>query len=215
MNLKKYEEIKNLCAEHTKLIVVSKYRSEQELMDYYKEGQRIFAENRVQELCSKQEALPKNIEWHMIGHLQSNKVKYIAPFIKMIHSLDSLSLAKEINKQAKKNQRCIPVLVQVNLAKEETKSGISEEEVFPFIEALQEFNHIQLKGIMIIGPHCNDDAQIASIFEKGQHLSQAVKQRYPDADELSMGMSNDYKVALHYDTTMLRIGSILFEKKQL
>lgn len=207
----KYNQIIKECKNKAKLIVVSKYRKVEELQYYYDLGQRSFAENRVQELLKKKEQLPNDIKWHMIGHLQSNKVKYIAPFIAMIHSVDSISLLKEIDKQAKKHNRNILVLIQINIANEESKSGIQKEELFPLMKQASLFTNITVKGIMVIGPHTHDANKIEAIFKEAYILSDTLKKQYPDASELSMGMSQDYLLALKHHATMIRIGSILFQ----
>lgn len=193
------------------LIIVSKYRSEDALMEYYDAGHRDFAENRVQELMGKAEHLPKDIKWHMIGHLQSNKVKYIAPFIHMIHSIHSLSLMDEVEKQAKKNNRVIPVCIQFNLAKEESKSGFSYEEWKDVMLYAQQKEHIKVIGIMVMGPNVEDEAKIDEIFKQACQLKEEIRSIYPEVIELSMGMSHDYELAVRNGSTMIRVGSILFE----
>lgn len=193
------------------LIIVSKYRSEEALMEYYEAGHRDFAENRVQELMGKWENLPKDIRWHMIGHLQSNKVKYIAPFITMIHSVHSLSLLDEIEKQAKKNDRIIPVCIQFNLAKEETKSGFAYEEWPEVMAYASTKEHIKVVGIMCMGPNVEDEEEIEKVFASAYALKEEIRKCYPEVSELSMGMSHDYALALKHGSTMIRVGSILFE----
>lgn len=193
------------------LIIVSKYRSEEALMEYYEVGHRDFAENRVQELMGKWENLPKDIRWHMIGHLQSNKVKYIAPFIHMIHSVHSTSLMDEIEKQAKKNNRVIPVCIQFNLAKEDTKSGFAYEEWKEVMEYASSKEHIKVVGIMCMGPNVEDDERIEEVFALANTLRKEISTIYPDVKELSMGMSHDYSLAIKHGSTMIRVGSILFE----
>lgn len=210
MNKEIYEQIINDCGMNAKLIVVSKYRSEEQLLEYYNEGQRYFGENRVQELCEKYEHLPKDIEWHMIGHLQSNKVKYIAPFISMIHSVHSLSLLDEIEKQATKVERIIPVCIQYNLAKEETKSGFAYEEWEEVMQYANNKSHVKVVGIMVMGPNVEDEEKIVHVFHEAKQLFTTIKNSYPQICELSMGMSHDYKLALSSGATMIRVGSILF-----
>lgn len=210
MNKKIYEEILEDCKDKAKLIVVSKYRSENELLAYYHAGHRSFGENRVQELCKKYEHLPKDIEWHMIGHLQSNKVKYIAPFITMIHSVHSLSLLDEINKQAAKVNRVIDVCIQFNLAKEESKSGFAYEDWESVMAYAKDKAHIKVIGIMVMGPNVDDENKIAMVFNEAKQLFNTIKNAYPQIKELSMGMSHDYKLALSFGATMIRVGSILF-----
>lgn len=205
-----YETIMNDCGKQAKLIVVSKYRSEEQLMEYYDMGHRYFGENRVQELCKKYEHLPKDIEWHMIGHLQSNKVKYIAPFIAMIHSVHSLSLIDEIEKQAMKVNRIIPICIQFNLAKEDSKSGFSYEEWESIMQYATNKKHIEVVGIMVMGPNVTEEEKIISVFEEAKQLFNTIKNKYPQIHELSMGMSHDYHLALKLNATMIRVGSILF-----
>lgn len=207
-----YETIQKECEQyHAKLVVVSKYRSNEQLMEYYEEGQRDFGENRVQELVKKAEELPKDIHWHMIGHLQSNKVKYIAPFIAIIHSIHSLSLLDEVEKQAKKNARIIPVCIQFNLAKEDSKSGFHKEEWEQVMLYASKLSHIEVVGIMVMGPHVEDATAITSVFKEANALRNEIALRYPKVKELSMGMSHDYPLALKENATMIRVGSILFD----
>ncbi|NBK96578.1 MAG: YggS family pyridoxal phosphate-dependent enzyme [Erysipelotrichia bacterium] len=210
MNRKLYEEILKECQDNTKLIVVSKYRSEEQLLEYYEAGQRAFAENRVQEMCEKQAHLPNDIEWHMIGHLQRNKVKYIIPFVHMIHSIHSLSLLDEVEKQAAKCQRVIDVCIQFNLAKEESKSGFAYEQWEEVMAYAQNKTHVRVVGIMVMGPHVDDEKQIASVFLQAQSLLTQIQAVYAQVHELSMGMSHDYKLAIKAKATMIRVGSILF-----
>lgn len=202
---------------NTRLIVVSKYRTISEIEMAYQCGQRLFAENRVQALLERKEALPNDIEWHLIGHLQTNKVKYIAPFIGMIQSVDSLKLLQEINKQAEKYDRTISCLVQVHVAQEETKFGFSPDELSAFFAegAWKAMKHVQLRGLMAMASLTADKQQIAAEFEKVEVLFNAVKSKYftnnPSFSELSIGMSSDYLQAIQHGSTMVRIGSAVFE----
>lgn len=205
-----YNEI-NAKRGNASLIIVSKYRSEESLMEYYEVGHRDFAENRVQELMGKYEHLPKDIKWHMIGHLQSNKVKYIAPFVHMIHSIHSLSLMDEVEKQAKKNNRVIPVCIQFNLAKEDTKSGFAYEEWKEVMAYASSKQHVKVVGIMCMGPNVEDEEKIDAVFAQANALRKEIASIYPEVVELSMGMSHDYKLAVSNESTMIRVGSILFE----
>jgi pyridoxal phosphate enzyme (YggS family) len=193
------------------LIIVSKYRSEEALMEYYEIGHRDFAENRVQELMGKYEHLPKDIKWHMIGHLQSNKVKYIAPFIHMIHSIHALSLLDEVDKQAKKHNRIIPVCIQFNLAKEDTKSGFAYEEWQEVMEYASLKTNIKVVGIMCMGPNVEDETKIKEVFVMANTLLKEIQNVYPEIVELSMGMSHDYELAVECGSSLIRVGSILFE----
>ena len=194
-----------------KLVIVSKYRSNEQLMYYYALGHRDFAENRVQELVKKYDSLPKDICWHMIGHLQSNKVKYIVPFITMIHSVDTISLLDTIEKECKKINRKVSVCLQFNLAKEETKSGFMLDEWKEVMEYCSHLSYIDVCGIMVMGPHTDDEEAIVRVFKQAQELFVLMQGKYPQIQELSMGMSDDYPFALAHGATMIRVGSKLFE----
>ena len=201
----------------TQLIVVSKYRTFEEIEAAYQTGQRIFAENRVQPLLERQENLPKDIEWHLIGHLQTNKVKYIAPFISMIHSVDSYKLAEEINKQALKNNKTIDVLLQTHVAQEESKFGVAPDVFIPFVQSIVEGNlgGLRVRGIMGMASFTENEAQIHREFDQINTLYKQTKHRFYQNDalfnELSIGMSCDYRIALEHGSTMVRIGSAIFE----
>ena len=195
----------------TKLIVVSKYRTLEQLQYYYDKGHRDFAENRVQEMLGKYEAMPKDIRWHMIGHLQSNKVKYIVPFITMIHSVDSLSLLDTIEKEARKINRTIPVCLQFNLAMEDTKCGFMYQQWQEVMEYCNKLSNVQVVGIMVMGPHVDDEKEIRRVFALAKQLLEEIQKVYVNVCELSMGMSDDYPIALDCGATMIRVGSILFE----
>ncbi len=201
-----------------KLIAVSKTQPTEKLMEAYEAGQRIFGENKVQELESKHEALPKDIEWHMIGHLQTNKVKYIAPFISLIHSIDSIKLLEEINKQAKKNNRIISCLLQVYIAQEETKFGFNETEVIDLLSNFPaQFTHIKIIGLMGMATLTENNEQIRREFKSLKLLFEKIKTQ-TKADqiqmkELSMGMSSDYKIAAEEGSTFVRIGTMIFGER--
>jgi pyridoxal phosphate enzyme (YggS family) len=201
----------------TQLVVVSKYRELEEIQAAYNGGQRVFAENRVQPLLERYDQLPKNIEWHLIGHLQSNKVKYIAPFIAMIHSVDSLTLLNEIQKQASKNNRIIKCLFQLHLAQEESKFGIKPNNIDSFFEGLlpENYPNIEFAGIMSMGSLTEDSNLTHKEFSNAQNLFHHIKTAFfPKLEsfkELSIGMSGDYKIAVQYGSTMVRIGSKVFE----
>lgn len=203
-----YDEIIGKCKE-SKLIIVSKFRTNEQILEYYNYGHYLFGENRVQDLVKKYEALPKNIEWHLIGHLQTNKVKYIAPFVSLIHSVDSISLLREIEKQARKVNRVIDVLIQFNLANEDTKSGIHNIDEFKEMIEL-DLPHVYIKGIMVMGPNVDDKNEIYKIFKEAYEFKEKLHTLYPQITELSMGMSHDYKIAIQNHSTYLRVGSILF-----
>lgn len=213
MNRNVYDQINQMLPENCQLLIVSKFRSKEQILDYYKIGHQAFAENRVQELCEKQQKLPKDIRWHFIGHLQKNKAKYIVPFIEMIHSVENLQLVQILEKEAAKCNRQLPILIQLNLAKEETKSGIAKEEADSFIEACNQYPHILVKGIMCMGPHCDDPERIREVFHEAKLLLSTLQNKYPSMTECSMGMSQDYPIAIKEGSTMLRIGSALFNEE--
>ena len=199
-----------------KLIAVSKTQPVEKLEEAYASGQRIFGENKVQEVVPKFEALPKDIEWHMIGHLQSNKVKYIAPFIHLIHSVDSARLLEEINKQAQKCGRTIPCLLQLHIAKEETKFGFSEGEVMELFQSasLKNLQNIKIVGLMGMATFSDNPAHVRTEFRSLKLFFDVLKKSpLPsgvEMAELSMGMSGDYKIALEEGSTMVRVGSAIF-----
>ena len=213
MNRNVYDQINQMLPENCQLLIVSKFRSKEQILDYYKIGHQAFAENRVQELCEKQQKLPKDIKWHFIGHLQKNKAKYIVPFIEMIHSVENLQLVQILEKEAAKCNRQLPILIQLNLAKEETKSGITKEEADSFIEACNQYPHILVKGIMCMGPHCDEPERIREVFHEAKLLLSTLQNKYPSMTECSMGMSQDYPIAIKEGYTMLRIGSALFNEE--
>lgn len=212
------DQIKKQLPESTQLIVVSKYREIREIQEAYHAGQRTFAENRVQALLERKEQLPDDIEWHLIGHLQTNKVKYIAPFIEMIHSVDSMKLLKEINRQAAACSRTIKVLIQVHVAQEESKFGIPPQSLNDFWNEFQ-MEKDTLKNVIICGmmgmasltentDQINQEfAQINSLFQeaKKQHFSHSNEFK-----ELSIGMSSDYEIATAHGSTLIRVGSKVF-----
>ncbi len=209
--------IEFLTEQNVKLIAVSKTKPVEKIIELYDEGQRAFGENKVQELVSKYEVLPKDIQWHLIGHLQTNKVKYVAPFVSMIHSVDSLKLLREIQKQAAKNKRIISVLLQVHIAEEESKFGLDKRsllEVLEYYTAEQTpFTHIKICGLMGMATFTNDSKQVQKEFARLNDLFTYCKESFvltDDFRELSMGMSGDYKIAIQEGSTMVRIGSMLF-----
>ncbi|HMT35399.1 MAG TPA: YggS family pyridoxal phosphate-dependent enzyme [Chitinophagaceae bacterium] len=203
------------------LVAVSKTKPIEEIKGLYDQGQRIFGENKVQELIEKQSLLPKDIEWHLIGHLQSNKVKYIAPFIAMIHSVDSLKLLFEINKEAQKNNRIIQVLIQIHIAQESTKFGADEKELIEILEYYcaenSSLQFIEIVGLMGMASNTDDATQVSNEFLHLKSLFNTVKKSYllnkHSFNQLSMGMSGDYTLAIQAGSTMVRIGSLLFGKR--
>jgi len=201
---------------NVKLIAVSKTKPVEEVMEAYEAGQRVFGENQVQELVAKYEALPKDIEWHLIGHLQTNKVKYIAPFISLIHSVDSIKLLAEIDKQAKKNNRIIDCLLQIYIADEETKFGLGFDEAIELLRS-EEFGtlkNVRIVGVMGIATNTDNQKQIKEEFYELKTFFDGLKQSYfrkeDSFKEISMGMSSDYKVAIEQGSTMIRVGSTIF-----
>ena len=216
-NLKELkEEIESL---NVKLIAVSKTKSAEEIMEAYNAGQRCFGENTVQELVDKYEKLPKDIEWHLIGHLQTNKVKYIAPFINLIHSVDSLKLLQEINKQALKNKRVIDCLLQIYIADEDTKYGLDFSEVIELLRSneFKELKNVRIIGLMGIASNTENPKLIKEEFYELSTLFQGLKKSFFNAEksfkEISMGMSGDYKIAIEQGSTMVRVGSTIFGKR--
>lgn len=197
--------------ENVELVVVSKYRNLDELQAVYDCGHRDLGENRVQELVSKAEVLPADIRWHAIGHLQTNKVKYIAPFVHLIHSVDSFKLLKIIDKEAQKAGRVIPFLFQIHIAEEETKFGLSIEELEVILssEEYALLNNVKCKGLMGMATNTNDQEQVASEF-KGLRSLFDKHAKALDWDTLSMGMSSDHALAIRNGSTMIRVGSLIF-----
>ena len=204
---------------NVKLIAVSKTKSAEDVMEAYEAGQRIFGENLVQELVDKYEKLPKDIEWHLIGHLQTNKVKLIAPFIKLIQSVDSLKLLQEINKQAFKNSRVIDCLLQIYIADEDTKYGLGFDEAIDLLrsEEFAELKNIRITGVMGIATNTENPKLIREEFYELKTLFKGLKETYfknvDSFNEISMGMSSDYKIAIEQGSTMIRLGTTLFGKR--
>jgi len=195
--------------ERISLVAVSKTKSENELLQAYDAGQRIFGENKIQEMASKFEALPKDIQWHMIGHVQTNKVKYMAPFVDMIHAVDSIKLLKEIQKQALKNDRVIKCLIQVRIAKEETKFGIPSNELESLLKHAKSFSNIKIKGLMGMASFTKNKKQIRNEFK----LLANLFKYHSDLQVLSMGMSGDYLIAIEEGANMIRVGSKIFGER--
>ena len=191
------------------LVAVSKTKSNEEIMEAYDAGQRIFGENKVQEMTQKWEALPKDIQWHMIGHVQRNKVKFMAPFVALIHGVDSLKLLKEIDKQAKKFNRIIPCLLQVHIAEEDTKFGMDENELSQVI-AYEQLHHVKIAGLMGMATFTSDKKKISREFKRLKGYFEHFRKIHPDIKILSMGMSGDYDLAIEQGSTMIRIGSSIF-----
>lgn len=214
-----YLNIKASIPTEVTLIAVSKTKSAGEILQIHEQGQRIFGENKVQEMVDKYEQLPKNIEWHLIGHLQTNKVKYIAPFVSLIHAIDSLKLLIEVNKQAKKNQRVIDCLLQFHIAQEETKFGLSLEESEQLLvsDEFKALDHVQICGVMGMASFTSDKEQVAIEFQQLNSIFNTLKTNHfaekPYFKMKSMGMSGDYQLAIENGSNMVRIGSLIFGER--
>src|ERR1700743_653789 len=201
------------------LVAVCKTKPAEEIKEAYDAGQRLFGENEVQELVEKEEKLPKDIQWHLIGHLQSNKVKYIAPFISMIQSVDSLKLLQEIDKHAQKKDRVIDCLLQVYIADEETKYGLGFDEIIDLLRADEYagLGHVRIRGLMGIATNTDNEKQVREEFYELKTFFDGIKQSYfrqdPLFDTLSMGMSADYKIAIEQGSNMVRLGSTIFGQR--
>ena len=207
VNVEAYNELaKELNEKKVTLVAVSKTKPVKDILSLYELGQRDFGENYVQELTDKQAALPKDIRWHFIGHLQSNKVKYIAPFVHLIHGADSFKLLQEINKQATKNDRIIDCLLQVHMAKEETKFGMDDAELADALSKANDLKYLCVKGFMGMASFTEDMQQVRKEFV----YLKSLFDRYNSLEILSMGMSSDYGIAIEEGSTMVRIGSLLF-----
>lgn len=218
MNIKeRLNRILSTLPKGVQLVAVSKFHPAERLQEAYDAGQRIFGESRPQEMVAKYDVLPKDIEWHMIGHLQTNKVKYIAPFVTMISSVDSDRLIEEIEKQAAKNNRTIDILLEVHVAQEETKSGWSEEELRAYLASgiLNNMAHVRVRGVMTIASNTDDESVVRRDFETIRRIFNELKPQFGEAfDTLSIGMSDDYPIALEYDSTMVRIGTAIFGARE-
>ena len=220
MNIaERLNNIKSELPTHVRLVAVSKFHDATVIKEAYDAGQRIFGESRVQELTSKHELLPKDIEWHFIGHLQANKIKYIVPFIDTIESVDSIDLLNKIDKQAANFNRKVKIMMQIHIAKEEHKQGFSYEEMSDFFEnnSIQNYPNLQLIGLMGMATFTDEMAQIRKEFSKLGHFFRQVKAQYFNNDnqfnELSMGMSDDYPIAIEEGSSLIRVGSKIFKTK--
>lgn len=218
-NLQKLQEIKTQLDNHqppVTLVAVSKTKPIEAILEMYELGHKTFGENRVQELEEKYEKMPKDIEWHFIGHLQSNKVKYIAPFVQLIHGVDSFKLLKEIHKQAAKNNRTIDCLLQMHIAEESSKFGFDEAEIFDVLENadFEALQNVRIVGVMGMATYTSDSSQVKREFDQLRATFEALKSRFFEGQEhfkeISMGMSGDYELAIEAGSTMVRIGSLLF-----
>jgi len=205
-NLKRLKED---LPQQVELIAVSKTKPISDLLEAYDAGQRAFGENKIQEMVTKWEQMPKDIQWHMIGHVQSNKVKYMAPFVHTIHAVDSIKLLKEIQKQAAKNERIINCLIQIRIAKEETKFGLAASELDSLLSQGKEMSNIVIKGLMGMATFTEDQSQIRSEFKTLTDLYR----KYSSFEVLSMGMSGDYDIAIEEGSTSIRVGSKIFGER--
>lgn len=198
--------------EEVTLVAVSKTKSVVEIMQAYEAGQRVFGENKIQEMAAKWEEMPKDIEWHMIGHVQRNKVKYMAPFVSLIHAVDSFRLLNEINKQAQKHNRVIDCLLQIKIADEERKFGMSEVEATALLdsEEIKTLQNVKVTGLMGMATFTDNVSQLEEEFGYLKSVYEKIKSQYPDLQILSMGMSGDYTLAIEHGSTMVRVGSAIF-----
>lgn len=209
-------KVKSSLPPHVTLVAVSKTKPVADLMEAYNAGQRIFGENKVQEMTEKWEQMPKDIEWHMIGHVQTNKVKYMAPYVSLVHGVDSLKLLAEINRQAAKHQRVISCLLQIHIAEEDTKFGLDEAELDALLksEDFREMQNIKISGLMGMATFTDDQVQIRKEFTYLKAVFERLGQQPPtfnfQLSTLSMGMSGDYQIAINCGSNMVRIGSSIF-----
>ncbi len=206
--------LKNSLPSKVTLVAVSKTKPAADLLEAYTEGQRVFGENKIQEMESKWQELPKDIEWHMIGHVQTNKVKYMAHFVSLIHAVDSLKLLKEINKQALKHNRTIHCLLQLKIAEEDSKYGMSEEDLHGLLnsEDVQNFQNTKIVGLMGMASFTSNAEQISAEFQKLKAQYNELKEAH-QFEVLSMGMSGDFQIAIENGSTMIRVGSKIFGKR--
>ena len=212
--------IAGLLPKGTRLVAISKFHPAEAIMEAYAAGQRIFGESHVQELRAKQAALPQDVEWHFIGHLQTNKVKYIAPYVSLIHAIDTPRLLTEVERQAARAGRTIRCLLQLHVAQEETKFGFTPEECLDFLRegAWRTMTHVQLSGVMCMASNVDDEAQVRSEFRRAHDFFLQAKQEFfadtPVFCECSMGMSDDWPIAVEEGATLVRIGTAIFGARQ-
>lgn len=213
MSIKKQlQELKSVLPKQVTLVAVSKTKPVQDLMKAYDVGQRIFGENKVQEMVEKYQQMPKDIQWHMIGHVQRNKVKYMAPFVDLIHGVDSLKLLSEINKQALKNNRCINGLLQIKIATEDSKFGMTKNDAIQLMKSseFKNLKNIKIKGVMGMATFTDDQNKIRKEFETLKSTFSELKSIQDSMHIISMGMSGDYPLAIECGSTMIRVGSYIF-----
>jgi PLP dependent protein len=217
MNIEeKIKKYKGELPSEVTLVAVSKTKSPETILKAYNTGQRIFGENKIQEMEGKYETLPKDIEWHMIGHVQTNKVKYMAPFVSLIHAVDRMKLLKEINKQAKKHDRVIPCLLQIKIAEEDSKFGLSEEKAESILnsETLKELSNISIVGVMGMATFTDDLPQVRKEFRQLKQFFDKQQPSHPNLSIISMGMSGDYEIAIEEGSNMVRLGSSIFGPRE-
>lgn len=213
------EKLNNSIPDDVTLVAVSKTKPVSDIKEAYNAGQRVFGENKVQEMEAKWQEMPKDIQWHMIGHVQRNKVKYMAPFVSLIHAVDSVKLLKEINKQAKKNERTIDCLLQIKIAEEDSKFGMDEADAVALLssEELKKFQNIKIVGLMGMATFTEDEKQVSEEFQKLKKVYDKFRAQTEELETklttLSMGMSGDYKIALKNGSNMLRVGSAIFGER--
>lgn len=215
MITKNLNNLKASLPESVCLVAVSKTKPIADIMEAYQAGQRVFGENKIQEMVTKYEQLPKDIQWHMIGHLQRNKVKYMANFVSLIHGVDSIKTLKEIDKQAMKHQRVISCLLQAKIAQEDTKFGLDFAEIEHILlsEAVHELKHVKIVGLMAMASFTNNEKQIQEEFSLVHAFYDKLKERHNQLDILSIGMSGDYQIAIENGSNMIRVGSAIFGER--
>ena len=215
MITKRIKEIRDSINKNVELVAVSKTKSNKEILEAYNAGQKVFGENKIQEMTEKYEELPKDIKWHMVGHVQSNKIKYMAPYVDLVHGIDSLKSLKILNKEAKKNDRVIRCLLQLKISDEFTKFGLSKEEIESILNSINilDLMNINVAGIMTIGSFTENMNVVVKEFDKTKKIFDSLKTAFPNLKILSMGMSNDYKIAINHGSNMIRVGSLIFGKR--
>ena len=201
--------------ENVKLVAISKTKSNEDIMMAYETGQRVFGENKIQEMSAKYEDLPKDIKWHMVGHVQSNKIKYMAPYVDLIHGIDSLKSIKILNKEGVKNNRILNCLLQLKISKEESKFGLGEKQFKEIIysDEYKEMKNVKIKGLMAMASNTNEKSIIRSEFVHAKKIFDEINNRDKSFEILSMGMSNDYKIAIECGSNMIRLGSLIFGER--
>ena len=201
--------------ENVKLVAISKTKSAEDIMMAYETGQRLFGENKIQEMSAKYEDLPKDIKWHMVGHVQSNKIKYMAPYVDLIHGIDSLKSIKILNKEGAKNNRILNCLLQLKISKEESKFGLGEKQFKEIIysDEYKEMKNVKIKGLMAMASNTNEKSIIRSEFVHAKKIFDEINNGDKSFEILSMGMSNDYKIAIECGSNMIRLGSLIFGER--